>query len=100
LPETLALVTTFWGLLMGLAPLLQVRVILRERDSRGTSLGWVLILLVGFTLWFTYGVVNHLVPLMVTNLVSVTVTASLLVATRIYRGGPKDPAPIQPGVRS
>lgn len=92
--ETLTLVTTFWGLLMGLAPLLQVRVILRERDSRGTSLGWVVILLVGFTLWFAYGVVNDLVPVMVTNLVSVTVTATLLVATRIYRGGPQDSAPI------
>jgi MtN3 and saliva related transmembrane protein len=100
LSETLALVTTLWGLFMGLAPLLQVRVILRERDHRGTSLGWVLILLVGFTLWFAYGVVNHLVPLMVTNLVSVTVTASLLVATRIYRAGAQDHAPSRPATHS
>ena len=69
---------------MGLAPLLQVRVIIRERDSSGTSMGWILILLVGFVLWFAYGVVNRDLPITVTNLVSVTVTTTLLIATRIF----------------
>lgn len=76
---------------MGLAPLLQVRVIIRERDSSGTSMGWILILLVGFVLWFTYGVVNRDLPITVTNLVSVTVTTTLLIATRIYGRRVKSP---------
>jgi MtN3 and saliva related transmembrane protein len=82
--HTLALVTTCWGLLMGLAPLLQVRVIVRERDSSGTSLSWVLILLVGFVLWFTYGVVNHDVPIVISNIVAVIVTTTLLVTALVH----------------
>jgi uncharacterized protein with PQ loop repeat len=78
---------------MGLAPLLQVRVIIRERDSSGTSMGWILILLVGFVLWFAYGVVNRDLPITVTNLVSVTVTTTLLIATRIYGHRVKEPGP-------
>jgi MtN3 and saliva related transmembrane protein len=69
---------------MGLAPLLQVRVIVRERDSSGTSLTWVVILLVGFVLWFTYGVVNDDLPIVVSNVVAVVVTTTLLVTALVY----------------
>lgn len=81
----LALVTTFWGLLMGLAPLLQVRVIVRDRSSEGVSVGWVLILLIGFLLWLTYGIVNRDVPLIISNVVAAVVTTTLLVTIRRYR---------------
>ena len=90
--ETLALVTTSWGLLMGLAPLLQVRVIVRERESSGISLGWILILLVGFVLWLAYGVVNKDLPITITNLVSVLATTTLLITTRTYGRRVKRPA--------
>ncbi len=83
--SAIAYVTTFWGLLMGLAPLLQVRVIVRERSSEGISAGWVLILLVGFLLWLAYGFVNRDVPLIITNVVAVSVTTTLLVTMRRYR---------------
>jgi MtN3 and saliva related transmembrane protein len=76
--QALALATTFWGLLMGLAPVLQIRVILRDRDASGTSLGWVVVLLVGFVLWLAYGVMKQDVPIVVTNIVAVVVTAMLL----------------------
>ncbi len=81
----LALVTTFWGLMMGLAPLLQVRVIVRERSSEGVSVGWVVILLIGFLLWLTYGIVNGDVPLIMSNVVAAVVTTTLLVTIRRYR---------------
>jgi uncharacterized protein with PQ loop repeat len=76
--ETLAVVTTLWGLVMGLSPLLQIRVILRERDATGTSLGWVLVLLVGFVLWLSYGLTKGDVPIVVTNIVAIVVTSTLL----------------------
>ena len=76
--QSLAVLTTIWGLLMGLAPLLQVRVFIRNRDAGGSSLGWVLILLVGFLLWLTYGVVNRDLPLVISNTVAVIVTSTLL----------------------
>ena len=83
--SAIAYVTTFWGLLMGLAPLLQVRVIVRERSSEGLSAGWVMILLIGFLLWLVYGFVNRDVPLMITNVVAVSVTTTLLITMRRYR---------------
>ena len=81
--RALAVVTTCWGLVMALSPILQIRVIVRERDARGTSLGWVLILLVGFVLWLTYGLVNRDLPIIITNVVALVVTATLLVVVRV-----------------
>ena len=76
---TLAVAATSWGVLMALAPLLQVRVILRERDASGTSKTWIVILLIGFVLWFAYGVATGSVPLIISNTMSVTVALILLV---------------------
>jgi uncharacterized protein with PQ loop repeat len=70
---------------MGLAPLLQVRIIIRERDATRTSLGWPLILLVGFVVWFAYGAVKHNVPLMVSNTVAVIASTTLVITALIYR---------------
>ena len=76
---TLAIAATSWGVLMALAPLLQVRVIIRERDASGTSKTWIAILLMGFVLWFAYGVSTASVPLVISNTMSGTVALILLV---------------------
>ena len=80
--STLAVAATSWGVLMALAPLLQVRVILRERDASGTSKTWIVILLIGFVLWFAYGVSTGSVPLIISNTMSGTV-ALILLATAV-----------------
>jgi len=85
LSETLAVLATCWGVVMGLAPLLQVRIIVRARDATRTSLGWPLILLVGFVIWFAYGVVKHNIPLMASNAVSMSATTTLLITALMYR---------------
>ena len=41
----------------------------------------------GFMLWFAYGVVNRDVPIIVTNVVSLVVAATLLVTTHLYGRG-------------
>jgi uncharacterized protein with PQ loop repeat len=76
--ETLAVATTLWGLLMGLAPVLQIRLILRDGDASGTSLGWVVVLLVGFVLWLSYGLTTKDAPIIITNIVAVVVITILL----------------------
>ena len=81
---TLAVAATSWGVLMALAPLLQVRVILRERDASGTSKTWIVILLIGFVLWFTYGVSTGSVPLIISNTMSGTVALILLVTAFMF----------------
>ena len=83
--DILAIVTTLWGLVMALAPLLQIRVIAREHDASGTSITWVCILIVGFTLWLSYGVVHQAAPLIITNLVSALVGLALLTTVLVYR---------------
>jgi MtN3 and saliva related transmembrane protein len=85
LSEALAVFATCWGVVMSLAPLLQVRIIVRERDASGTSLAWPLILLIGFVVWFAYGVVNHNIPLVVSNAVAVFTTTTLLITALMYR---------------
>lgn len=83
--QALAVATTCWGLVMALAPLLQIRAIVRERDAGGTSPAWVCILLIGFLLWLAYGLVNQSLPLIITNVASVLVTAGLLATIALYR---------------
>jgi MtN3 and saliva related transmembrane protein len=81
----MAVVATSWGLLMGLAPLLQVRVVIQRRSSAGVSTAWIVVLLVGFILWLCYGAVIDAWPLIITNSVACTVSAVTLVVIMIYR---------------
>jgi MtN3 and saliva related transmembrane protein len=81
----LAVTATSWGLLMSLAPLLQVRVILRQRDSTGVSITWIAILLTGFILWLCYGAAIGNLPIIVTNVVSCAVCAVTLAVVLLFR---------------
>ena len=53
----LAVAASSWAVLMGIAPILQIRRMLREHSSRAVSVGYFTILLIGFLLWIAYGVV-------------------------------------------
>jgi MtN3 and saliva related transmembrane protein len=88
MPTFLALATTSWGLLMSLAPLLQVRIVVRRRTSAGVSVGWIVVLLIGFILWLCYGAITNDPPLVITNSVSCAVTGITLVVILIYRPRP------------
>ncbi len=87
--STLAWATTCWGLVMSLSPLLQVRVVVRRRDSAGVSIAWPAVLFVGFVLWLLYGLVIDDVPLIVTNAVSGLVCLfTIAVLVRFRRAQP------------
>jgi uncharacterized protein with PQ loop repeat len=79
---------------MSLAPLLQVRLVLRRRNSAGVSVVWIAVLLIGFALWLSYGAVTDDGPLVITNIVSFAVAAATLAVIIAYRpragldGGP------------
>jgi MtN3 and saliva related transmembrane protein len=64
-----------WAMLMAVSPLLQVREIRRRRSSAGVSLGYFLVLLVGFALWIAYGIARHDLPLVLPNSIALLVTA-------------------------
>lgn len=82
---TLAILASGWGVVMGIAPLLQIRRILASRSSRDVSLGFLGVYLVGFVLWGAYGIALGNVALMVANTVSLLVGAAALAVAIHFR---------------
>jgi MtN3 and saliva related transmembrane protein len=81
-----AVAASSWAVLMGIAPVLQIRRMLRERSSRAVSLGYFAILLIGFALWIIYGVAAGLPALVIPNCVALLVSvAVVVVALRLRR---------------
>jgi MtN3 and saliva related transmembrane protein len=70
---------------MSLAPLLQVRVVVRRRNSAGASIAWPSVLLVGFGLWLIYGLVIRNLPLIITNTVSMLICIITVAVLVHYR---------------
>ena len=83
----LAVTAATWGIFMALAPVLQIRRILRLRSSRDVSLGYLGVVTVGFVLWIAYGLALENAALIVPNTIALGVgTATIVVALR-YRSG-------------
>ena len=82
----LAAAASSWAVLMGIAPLLQIRRMLRERSSGQISVGYFTILLIGFLLWIAYGASARIMALVIPNIVSLLVgTAVIIVTLRLRR---------------
>jgi MtN3 and saliva related transmembrane protein len=82
----LAVAASSWAVLMGIAPVLQIRRMLRERSSRDVSIAYFAILLVGFLLWIGYGAAAGLPALVIPNIVALLVGAAVIaVALRLRR---------------
>jgi len=82
----LAAAASSWAVLMGIAPLLQIRRMLRERSSREVSVGYFTILLIGFLLWICYGSAAGIPALVIPNAVALLVGAAvIIVALRLRR---------------
>ncbi len=89
--DLLPLAAGTWGVLMGLAPLLQIRTILRRRSSADVSIGSMAVLFVGFCLWLAYGLSIGDGALIATNVTALTVTGTAIAVTLAYR------RPVTPG---
>lgn len=82
----LAVAASSWAVLMAIAPVLQIRRMLRERSSRQVSVAYFGILLVGFLLWISYGAAAGLPAVVIPNIVAVLVSAVVItVAMRLRR---------------
>jgi MtN3 and saliva related transmembrane protein len=83
--EYLAVAAATWGVAMAVSPLLQIRAIRAHQSSRGVSVGYQQVLLVGFILWLSYGIALRNPAIIVPNVVATVVcTATILIALR-YR---------------
>ena len=86
----LAVAASAWGVLMGIAPPLQIRRMLLEQSSRDVSLGYFVILLIGFLLWIGYGLAARNLALIIPNTVAILVAVALvIVVLRLRRPGSK-----------
>jgi len=82
----LAVAASSWAVLMGIAPVLQIRRMLRERSSRDVSIAYFAILLAGFLLWIGYGAAARLPALVIPNIVATAVGGAVIaVALRLRR---------------
>ena len=81
----LAFVASSYGVVMAIAPLLQIRSILRHQSSHGVSVGYQGVLLVGFLLWLSYGLASDNWAIIVPNVVAAVVSAVTVVVTRRFR---------------
>ena len=89
----LAAAASSWAVLMGLAPLLQIRRMLQERSSREVSVGYFTILLIGFLLWIGYGSAAGITALVIPNGVALLVGAAvIIVAVRLRQRTASDSA--------
>ena len=82
----LAVAAAAWGVLMGVSPVLQIRRMLRHRSSRDVSVGYFMILLVGFGLWIGYGIASRNLALIVPNAVALLIGVSTVaIALRLRK---------------
>jgi uncharacterized protein with PQ loop repeat len=81
----LAVIASTWGIAMALSPMLQIRAILEHRTSRGVSIAYLSVLLVGFCLWLAYGVALGNTALIVPNAVALVVCATTIGVARHFR---------------
>src|ERR1700760_4699605 len=83
----LATAASSWAVLMGIAPVLQIRNMLRQRSSREVSITYFAVLLVGFLLWIAYGAAAGLLALVIPNIVALLIgTTVVIVALRLRPG--------------
>jgi MtN3 and saliva related transmembrane protein len=83
----LAIAAGSWGIAMSLSPLLQVRAIVRARTSAGVSGSYLLVLLVGFVLWLSYGIAIGNPALIATNAVALLTYSATVLTVRAFRPG-------------
>ncbi|MGF1663171.1 MAG: SemiSWEET family sugar transporter [Kineosporiaceae bacterium] len=74
-----------WGAVMALAPVLQIRAMVRRRSAENVSIGYFLVLLPGFCLWLGYGVVSGDPFLVVPNTAAVVTTVATVVVAAVLR---------------
>jgi MtN3 and saliva related transmembrane protein len=83
--DYLAAVAATWGVAMALSPVLQIRAIRAHRSSRGVSVGYQQVLLVGFILWLSYGIALGNFAIIVPNLVAIVVCVATILVSLHYR---------------
>jgi uncharacterized protein with PQ loop repeat len=86
--DALAVLAAGWGVLMALSPILQIRRMLERRSSADVSIGYLLVLQVGFGLWMGYGVALGNPAIFTPNSVAFAIGLLTLFVTIRFRTAP------------
>ena len=81
----LAVLASGWGIAMAIAPTLQIRHMIARRSSSGISIPYLGVLVVGFALWFAYGIALGNLALIIPNTVAFIVGSATIAVARHYR---------------
>jgi MtN3 and saliva related transmembrane protein len=81
----LAIAAASWGVIMALSPLLQIRRMIRRRSSADVSIGYFIVLIVGFGLWIAYGTSISNAALVIPNAVALVVALATIGVSVAYR---------------
>ncbi|PZS15090.1 MAG: hypothetical protein DLM57_13370 [Pseudonocardiales bacterium] len=91
LTHTLAASAASWGVLMALAPGLQIRRMVRSRSSRDVSVSYFGVLIIGFGLWLGYGISSGTVILIVPNALALLTHVTAVMVAWGLRANPSEP---------
>ena len=87
--DALAITAATYGVLMAIAPLLQIHRMRQTRSSSDVSLGYLWVIEIGFGLWMAYGISLPNLAIVIPNTVALTVgLATILVARHFRSSGP------------
>jgi len=79
--DALGITAATYGVLMAVSPLLQIRRMFQTRSSADLSLGYLLVLEIGFGLWIAYGISLPNLAIVIPNSFALTVgLVTILVA--------------------
>lgn len=84
----LSVLAASWGVLMAVAPLLQIRRMRERRSSRDVSMAYLGVLQFGFALWVAYGVSLGNAAIVLPNSVAFMVGVLTMVVAWRYRAAP------------
>jgi MtN3 and saliva related transmembrane protein len=84
--DTIAPVAAAYGVLMAISPVLQIRRMLQTRSSSDVSIGYLVVIEVGFGLWVAYGLSLPNWALAIPNGVATLVgLVTIVIALRLRR---------------
>jgi MtN3 and saliva related transmembrane protein len=96
----LGVVAASWGVIMAVSPVMQIRRMIRLRSSRDISIGYLVVIVVGFSIWITYGVAIGNAALVVSNSVALLVgAATVAIAIHFRRAGARAEVPAEARAR-
>jgi uncharacterized protein with PQ loop repeat len=83
----LGIVAATWGVVMAVSPVLQIRRILQRRSSEDVSIGYLAVVVFGFSVWIAYGIALRNLALIVPNTIALLVGVATIAVALRYRSG-------------